>query len=82
MIKLDRTDKGAGVGVNVKLQRRSILRQAIYYANAWCEEYSGTRPYRVSDVDRLFQRIAEQERQLTYWRSRAVSLGASSEEVA
>lgn len=36
---------------------RKQLTQVVYYANAWCDEYSGERPYKVKDFVALFQEI-------------------------
>jgi hypothetical protein len=36
---------------------RKQVRDLVYYANAWCAEYSGERPYKVKDFLALFDEI-------------------------
>jgi hypothetical protein len=36
---------------------RKQVREVVYYANAWCDEYSGDRPYKLRDFLALLDEV-------------------------
>jgi hypothetical protein len=41
---------------------RKQMREVVYYANAWCDEYSGERPYKLKDFMELLSNLGKLER--------------------